>query len=417
MGFFSPTAWAKNKEPLPMVAQCGKCKLFEGCKSPYMRVDGTGKRKVLIVCEGPGFNEDQIGRPLVGEAGKELSDILWDIGIDMRVDCWLTNAIICRASDAKGKNRKPTTDEINYCRPNLLKAIEELQPSVIIPMGMPAIQSIMSYAWKDSASEYSKEGSVARWAGWDIPCVKLNAWICPTYHPSFLCRLKDKNAAAELIVKQHLRAAFAHASKPYTTKTDYAKQVGLVNSTESIVGLLNYFSKSTEPVAFDFENSPLKPDRSDSYILCASLSNGTLTISFPWSNAIKSAFKDFIQSPVPKIAANIQHEERWCWRHLGCGARNWCYDTLLGAHWLNCTHGVCGLKFQAFVLFGIEYYAQHIDDLIEKRGAEGTNTHNRLREAEQRDLLIYCGLDSLYEIMVARKQMEVYNATSQNPNR
>lgn len=407
MSFFKSTAWTKQKEPSPLVAQCGRCGLFKGCKSPYMRVDGTGKRRVLIVCEGPGFNEDVMGRPLVGEAGNELSRILWDLGVDMRADTWMTNAIICRASDAKGKNRKPTSDEISHCRPNLLKAIEQLKPDVIIPLGMPAIQSVMSYAWKDSTSEYSND-SVARWADWNIPSVKLNAWICPSYHPSYLCRVKNKNAAAELIVKEHLAWAFSHTSKPHETKPDYAKQVRLVYNPEEIIFYIEAAMNRKVPLAFDFENSPLKPDRNDSYIICASISDGIDSIAFPWSNAIKSAFRAFVQSDQPKIAANIQHEERWCWRHLGCGVRNWYWDTMLGAHWANCAHGICGLKFQAFVLFGVEYYAGFMDDLIEKKGADGTNTHNRLREAEQRDLLTYCGLDSLYEVMVARKQMETY---------
>lgn len=373
-----------------------------------MRVDGEGARGVMIVCEAPGDTEDMMGRPLVGIAGTELGNILWKLGVDMRQDCWLTNACICRPISPDNKNRKPTGKEISYCRPNLLKAIETYQPDVIIPLGMPAIQSVMSYAWKDEDSEYGDD-NVARWAGWRIPSTKLNAWICPSYHPSFLCKVKDKNAAANLIVTEHLRNALSCGPKPYTRPPRYEDRVHILDRPDEIIAEIEAFTRSTEPIAFDFENSPLKPDRKDSYIICCSMSDGERSIAFPWLPPVLPAFKKFIQSDVPKIAANIRHEERWCWKILGCGVRNWKWDTLLGAHWLNCAHGVCGLKFQVFVNFGVPYYASHLDALIEREGPdEGKNSHNQLKDADLRDVLIYCGLDSLFEVMVARKQMEAY---------
>jgi hypothetical protein len=173
--------------------------------------------------------------------------------------------------------------------------------------------------------------------------------------------------------------------------------------TDKATSVIGYFAKSTEPCAFDFETDRLKPDAQDSNVLCCSISNGTLTIAFPWQGAVIPAMKEFIRSPVPKIGANIKFEERWSWRHLGCGVRNWFWDTMLGAHWDRCQSGVCGLKFQAFVRLGVPDYALHLEPLMR---AQDSNSPNRLREADLREVLLYCGTDSLLEVKVAQLQQK-----------
>jgi uracil-DNA glycosylase len=95
-GFFSPDVWMQEKEPLPLVAHCGACGLHKTCNTPWMKVSGEGKRKILIVAEAPGQNEDDKGQALVGAAGLELAQILWGVSVNMRKDCWMTNALICR---------------------------------------------------------------------------------------------------------------------------------------------------------------------------------------------------------------------------------------------------------------------------------------------------------------------------------
>jgi uracil-DNA glycosylase family 4 len=180
-GFFSPTVWTRQQAPPSLIPECNKCGLFRHCKSPKMPVSGKGRKRVLIVAEGPGKNEDDRGIQLCGNAGHELVRLLHKIGVNMRRDCWLTNAVICRPMDANGSNRAPTDNELSYCRPNLLGTIKELEPEVIIPLGKHATKSVIALAWKDG--EVDDMGS---WAGWCIPNTKFNCWITPTYHPSFL---------------------------------------------------------------------------------------------------------------------------------------------------------------------------------------------------------------------------------------
>jgi uracil-DNA glycosylase len=398
-GFFHPLQWQKQKVPLSLVPQCEACGLYKQCESGKMAVSGKGRRNVLLVGEAPGENEDRLGRPFVGAAGAELTRLLANIGVDMRQDCFLTNAVICRPQTAHGENRTPTSAEMDFCRPNLTKTLFSLQPDVVILLGGVAIKSLISLAWKEGEVDHTQ---VARWAGWQIPCQKLNAWICPTYHPSFL--LHKKNPAAELHVLNHLRSAFSHKSKPWKTLPDYRSKLRVIMDDREAAEEIHKFEKS-EMIAFDYETTTLKPDGRHARILCCSISDGERSISYPWTGQAVGATRDVLRASVPKIASNIRFEERWTRKEFGFGVRNWKWDTVLGAHWRNCRRGVCGLKFQAFVLLGMPDYSSHLDSYMKSKSGN-SNSRNRLHKVEPFELMLYCAYDSLLEVLVARKQME-----------
>lgn len=408
MGFFNPSDWSKGREPMPLVAQCGKCGLFAKCKSPVMKVDGQGRKKILILAEAPGWNEDNVGRPLVGNAGAELHGLVRDLGFDMRQDCWLTNAVLCRPSFPSGDNRTPTNEEVGYCRPNLRQTLETLKPDVVIPLGVIAVKSLMPLAWKDDPSEYADD-SMARWAGWVIPSQKLNCWIAPTYHPSFVLRNKDYNRATTTIVRDHLKAAFECESKPWDGPQDWSTRVDAemdpVKAARKVYQLCSRATSNKSFVTFDYETNRLKPDHPDAKILCCSVSDGAVSVAFPWQGLVVDLMRRMLSSEkVKKAGANIKFEHRWTWRVLGCEVKNWVYDTMLGTHALNPVRGICGLKFQAFVRLGVPFYASHLETLMGDRDLGG-NAPNELHKANIRDLLTYCGQDSLLEWILADIQM------------
>jgi uracil-DNA glycosylase len=65
-GFFKGSELKLVKAPSARVPQCGVCGLWRGCKTPKMEVSGKGKRRILIVGEAPGADEDTQGKPFVG---------------------------------------------------------------------------------------------------------------------------------------------------------------------------------------------------------------------------------------------------------------------------------------------------------------------------------------------------------------
>jgi uracil-DNA glycosylase len=390
-GFYSPATWTKQKQPLTLVPQCGLCGLYKHCKSPKMKVTGQGKKKVLIVAEAPGQHEDEKGIQLVGNAGQELIRILANIGINMRKDCWLTNAITCQPTE-DGGNRKPTPEEIDYCRPNLVNTLEELKPNVVISLGDTAIRSIIALAWKDGEVK-----DVGQWVGWRIPSIKLNTWICPSYHPSYL--LREKSQALELHTTKHLKKAFCYTARPWKEPPDYTKRVKCFVNADDAIPHLKMFLVSGLPIAFDFETNCLKPDRKDSRILCCAVSDGEISIAFPWHGKAIETMKQILQSDIGKIAANLRFEERWVRRHLGISVKNWVFDTVIGSHWADCRHGINSLKFQSFVRLGVSDYDSHLQPYMEGDGGNGLNI---LDQVELPELLKYCGMDAILEVKVAK---------------
>ena len=84
----------------------------------------------MFVGEGPGFHEDQQGRPFVGPAGKFLEEMLGTIGLQ-RSDVYIANVVKCRPPG----NRDPLPDEVESCRPYLDEQISIIRPRLIVTLG------------------------------------------------------------------------------------------------------------------------------------------------------------------------------------------------------------------------------------------------------------------------------------------
>jgi hypothetical protein len=323
----------------------------------------------------------------------------------MRKDCWLTNAVICRPWDEDG-NREPTTKEISYCRPNLANTFRELDPEVVIPLGKVSMASILPLVWKDHEAD-----TITRWVGWQIPVQKGNFWMCPTYHTSHLLRANNEGAnTVELHLTKHLAAAFALKGRPWDQNPpNFAGSVQLHFSPRQAAKEVGAMMEEGGPLAFDFETTTLKPDGPHAEILCCAVSDGKVSIAFPWIGEAREAVRNLVRNPkIPKIAANLQFEDRWCRAKLGTSVRNWHYDTCLGAHWLDCRSHVSSLKFQSFVRFGMPDYDSHLEKYKkpDKKHRDDCNAPNRLKEVEPEILLRYCAIDALLEVKVFEHQMQ-----------
>jgi len=111
------------------VRECPKCEL---CKSRTHAVPGEGDphARIMLIGEGPGYHEDQQGRPFVGASGKFLSELLAQAGLK-REEVFITNVVKCRPPG----NRDPLPDEIAACSSYLDRQIEAINPDVIVTLG------------------------------------------------------------------------------------------------------------------------------------------------------------------------------------------------------------------------------------------------------------------------------------------
>jgi uracil-DNA glycosylase family 4 len=391
-GFFSPGLWA-GENPLHLLTpRCGECQLYKHCQHGKMPPTGKGRQKILIVGEAPGENEDRQNKQFVGETGQLLSGVLAELGVDMRRDCKLHNALACRPRN----NRKPRKKEVRWCRPNLANLVNEFQPTLIIPLGEVAVRSVLMDVWKDDT------GSVGRWVGLQIPLQKWNAWVCPSYHPSYVSREKKK-PVVRLMFRRYLKRALELTEKPWTKTPDFASTVQVIYDDVEAAEAIARVTDEALDTAFDYETNMLKPDSDKARIVCASLSNGKDTIAFPWHGKAIKAMKNFVRSGLQKVGAGIKFEERWTRRFLGSPVNNWTWDTLLGAHVLDFRKGVTSVKFQALALLGQASYNDHIAPYLRAKG-KGGNTPNRIDEVRLEDLLQYCALDSLLELKISQLQ-------------
>jgi DNA polymerase len=367
-----------------------------------MPYSGQGKKGILIVGEAPGADDDKANKQFAGVNGQYLSKVLKQLGVDMRRDCWLHNALICRPP----KDKVTDNEMVDYCRPNVVKAIKELQPKVIIPMGQLACESIIAWLWKGIEGDI---GSISRWLGFRIPAQKINAWVCPNWHPNYVCRSNygsgKKNEVVEMYFKHYLEGALEKDSHPWDEVPDYKSKIIKIHDTDEAAKAIRWIIRKGGVTAFDYETNMLKPEGPGAYIrTCSICWEGKRTIAFPWSGEAIKAMQEYLVSPLPKIASNMKFEDRWSRRIAGAEVVNWFWDTMNVAHVQDNRRDITGLKFQGFVWLGYGEYNSHLEEFLK---AKSSITPNRIHEIDLDDLLTYNGIDSLLEYEVAMRQIKV----------
>jgi DNA polymerase len=120
-------------EVLPQVASevsvCTKCILHHSRKKSVPG-DGPANAEIIFIGEGPGFYENEQGRPFVGAAGKFLEELLAGIGM-RREQVFITNVVKCRPP----ANRDPLPEELAACSDYLERQIQAINPKVIVTLG------------------------------------------------------------------------------------------------------------------------------------------------------------------------------------------------------------------------------------------------------------------------------------------
>jgi uracil-DNA glycosylase len=119
------------------VAVCQKCELYHSRKKAVPG-EGPARCEIMFIGEGPGFYENEQGRPFVGAAGKFLDELLAQAGLK-REEVWITNIVKCRPPG----NRDPLPEEISACNGYLERQIQAVDPSIIITLGRHSMGKYM----------------------------------------------------------------------------------------------------------------------------------------------------------------------------------------------------------------------------------------------------------------------------------
>ncbi|MEP7136425.1 MAG: uracil-DNA glycosylase [Chloroflexota bacterium] len=111
------------------VSVCTNCALHESRKKSVPG-EGPADAEIMFIGEGPGFHENEQGRPFVGASGKFLDQLLAQAGVT-RSEVFIANVVKCRPPE----NRDPLPDELSACDKYLERQIEAINPSIIVTLG------------------------------------------------------------------------------------------------------------------------------------------------------------------------------------------------------------------------------------------------------------------------------------------
>jgi uracil-DNA glycosylase family 4 len=150
--------------------QCQRCSLREGARNVVFG-EGNPQAKLIFIGEGPGAEEDRLGRPFVGAAGRLLDHILAAGGWS-REEIYIANVVKCRPPG----NRPPKRTEIQSCLPLLQKQLALIAPRIIVALGASAAKTLLDDPYISITRERGHWHKIDKYM------------LMPTFHPAALLR-------------------------------------------------------------------------------------------------------------------------------------------------------------------------------------------------------------------------------------
>ena len=177
---------------------CLACPLGPG-RMKFVFGEGDPGAQLMFVGEGPGRDEDLVGRPFVGKAGELLDKMIGALGL-RREDTYIANVVKCRPPD----NRTPTPPEAQACLGYLRRQIELIQPAVIVTLGATPLRELLGVS--EGITRVRGQWKKVKVGDRDIP-------VMPTFHPAYVLRQYTQDVRRA--VWEDLRAAKAWMDLPH----------------------------------------------------------------------------------------------------------------------------------------------------------------------------------------------------------
>jgi DNA polymerase len=187
----APTAKTKPTATKPIKAEtleqlyrqfehCQNC-LLGSTRNKLVFGEGNANARLMFIGEGPGFDEDQTGRPFIGKAGQLLTKAIETTINLQRAEVYIGNIVKCHPMKdpgqptLRGNDRPPSTEEMNACLPIITRQIEIIQPEIICLLGRTAAQAILQS--NAGIHELRNKVHTLTYNGQDIKCIA-------TVHPA-----------------------------------------------------------------------------------------------------------------------------------------------------------------------------------------------------------------------------------------
>ena len=153
---------------------------FEGCglkKTAKSTVfsDGVSSARIMLVGEAPGQDEDRTGKPFVGRSGQLLDAMMATIGLSRASNLYIANVIPWRPPG----NRAPSVDELETCKPFIMRQIELVAPEIIVLVGGTSAKTLLN-------TETGITRLRGKWQSLEIGGRNIPA--LPFFHPAYVLR-------------------------------------------------------------------------------------------------------------------------------------------------------------------------------------------------------------------------------------
>jgi uracil-DNA glycosylase len=197
------------------VSVCQKCALYHSRKKAVPG-EGPANADIMLIGEGPGFHENEQGRPFVGAAGNFLNELLAEAGLK-RPEVWIGNVVKCRPPN----NRDPLPEELAACNEYLERQIAAINPKIIITLGRYSMGKFMP-----GAKISSVHGQMRR-AG--------ERHVIPMFHPAAALHqaalkpaiLKDFSQLPKLLEQARAAQKYATPAQVVEEPKEEPKQLNL----------------------------------------------------------------------------------------------------------------------------------------------------------------------------------------------
>ncbi len=369
--------------------QCSSCGLDKKAKTPRMPIIGKGKKGIFILSSEPSAAEDNAGLPMAGESGGYFRSALKFYGVDLEEDCWVVNAVRCVVQD---------NDALKYtskCHASIQKMLKDCQPKKIILLGTVAIASYY-HDFPEVTKSIPANRGLAFWEP------RYNCYVLPIMHPATYCNSRDQSLVAG--AKSDLKHAIQFNKEPPSVPVP---EVTRLVTLKAVVDYLTWLLEVKLPFAFDYEATGLKPQLKGHKAVTVGICTAKGTVAFPLQHKhwkaheqaeIEMLWKQVLADrKIKKIVQAMNIE--WVWSEVQFGPCNGIiWDTQLASHVLdNREGGFFGLKFQAFLRWGVRDYSTSMDGYIKAPKGE---FFNKMEHAPLGNTLRYNGLDALYTFHV-----------------
>jgi uracil-DNA glycosylase family 4 len=335
--------------------QCRDCELHRYARRPVPG-DGPVPADLMIIGEAPGAEEDRLGRPFAGAAGKMLNEILKKYGSD-RKDVYVTNVCKCRPTD----NRDPKNEEYRACLPKLQQEVKDVQPKVILTLGRIALQALTG------KSKITKARGVA------TRSELLDMDVLPTFHPAAVLH---GNANYLSYIERDVQKAVEWTRKG--RKSMVCTSYHLATTWKEVDEIVQH-AQYVKRFSYDIESMSLDPRIPSARVLLLGIGFDpgdacVIPIGHPdspfkrWKGTMVGKLQRLFNSPAIKIAHNAKFDIQYLEETLRLNIADPIYCSMLAHYLIDETRGTHALKTLVWDYTDMGGYDEPLRDWFEEHG-------------------------------------------------